>query len=102
MKETIVICPGCEFEVRVKTTTTSSEELDQERVRLAGCLMAAEGGEFCEPGDYGWSPAGQAVADLRVKYDELVSRLTRPPEPPDQSDQPAQQQRPDEEVPESG
>lgn len=42
------------------------EDLEQEMVKLACCLCAAEGaGEIVNEGDYGWSPAYQAVFQLR-------------------------------------
>lgn len=56
-------------------------ELEQERVRLAGCLVAAGGGAHgpndCHDGDYGWSPAFEEVKTLRLKYDEAVAELKK-------------------------
>ena len=44
-------------------------------VQLTGCLFAAEGNadkiNNTEEGDYGWSPAFQAVKDLRAERDKL-------------------------------
>jgi hypothetical protein len=50
------------------------DEIDQLDVQLAGCLVAADGGtnDPAKKGSYGWSPAYQAVLDLRRKYDNLV------------------------------
>jgi hypothetical protein len=51
------------------------DDLEQVRVQLAGCLMAAEGwgGKDKTPvkGDWAWSPAFQAVRDLREHYQLL-------------------------------
>jgi hypothetical protein len=46
------------------------EQLEQERVQHAGCLTAAEGHAYCQKDAYGWSPAGQAAADLREEKDK--------------------------------
>lgn len=50
------------------------KELEQLLVQLGGCLTAAEGATKnpAKRGDYGWSPAYQAVLDLRLKYEELI------------------------------
>lgn len=49
------------------------EEIDRLRTQLAGCLTAAEGhvspDVVARHGDYGWSPAYQAVVELRLKYE---------------------------------
>jgi hypothetical protein len=47
-------------------------ELEQARVHLAGCGVAALGGttDPAKRGDYGWSPAYQDVLYLRLKYDQ--------------------------------
>lgn len=51
----------------------ADDELDRLRVQLAGCLTAAEGGtkDVARNGDYGWSPAYQAVVDLRMQFDRI-------------------------------
>ena len=52
---------------------TVSEEVERLRVQLAGCLTAAEGhvSSPAKEGDYGWSPAYQAVLELRREYEKL-------------------------------
>lgn len=49
-----------------------ADEAERLRVQLAGCLTAAEGwtGE-CKQGDYGWSPAFEAVRKIRREADEV-------------------------------
>lgn len=50
-------------------------QVDQLRVQLAGCLTAAEGwGQQCFAGDYGWSPAYQAVIELRKLYEKSAQQ----------------------------
>jgi hypothetical protein len=51
-----------------------TDETDQLRVQLAGCSVAANGGinSPAKKGDYGWSPAYQAVLDLRLSYEKLL------------------------------
>ena len=48
-------------------------QIEQLRVQLAGCGVAAQGwakGENdCEEGGYGWSPAFEEVKKLRAKYE---------------------------------
>jgi len=57
------------------------KEIEQLRVQLAGCAVAAAGGtdpkqsQVAEEGDYGWSPAYQEVLELRKKYDDLRWRM---------------------------
>jgi ATP-dependent exoDNAse (exonuclease V) alpha subunit len=50
------------------------DELSRLRTQLAGCLLAAEGqlANRAVRGDYGWSPAYEAVAQLRMRHDELL------------------------------
>lgn len=56
------------------------DELDQVRTQLAGCLLAAQGnGPTAQEGDYGWSPAYQAVLDLRVRYDDVKRQTDAAP-----------------------
>jgi hypothetical protein len=58
----------------VSDLSKANMELERLHVQLAGCLTAAEGATknpACT-GDYGWSPAYQAVLDLR--YDFEVSQ----------------------------
>ena len=52
---------------------TPEQEVEQLRVQLAGCLTAAEGhmrgNNRASQGDYGWTPAYQAVLELREKWE---------------------------------
>lgn len=51
-----------------------TQDLDQLRVQLAGCLTAAEGRAGDSPptqGNWAWSPAFEAVMHLRAAYDQL-------------------------------
>lgn len=54
----------------------ANNELEQERVQHAGCLVAAEGAtnpdQTAKKGMYGWSLAYQTVLDLRTKYEKLL------------------------------
>ena len=52
-------------------------ELEQERVRLASCLIAAEGGtkDIVKQGDYGWSPAYQATLNLQAELERVRGEL---------------------------
>lgn len=53
--------------------------LEQERVRLAGVLVALEGhttgSNDCKQGDYGWSLAFEKAKELREKYGNLKKHL---------------------------
>jgi len=54
------------------------KELEQERVRLAGCGVAALGyGEELSKDSYGFSASYQDVLNLRKKYESEVERLKK-------------------------
>lgn len=66
------------------------DEVEQLRVQLTGCGIAALGGkfEYATEGSYGWSQAYQDVLELRQAYDRLKRQTRghtdnpRPAEPP--------------------
>jgi hypothetical protein len=56
-----------------------AERFEAESIRHAGCLTAAEGcyhGDL-KPGDWAWSPALQAVYELRKERDQLADVSVR-------------------------
>lgn len=58
-------------------TQTKDEQIEQLRVQLAGCGVAATGGgKNCYPGMYGWSASYGAVWALWEKYDKATTQLT--------------------------
>jgi hypothetical protein len=68
---------------------TLKEEVNHLNVQLAGCYTAAQGWSVSgretqySEGDYGYSGAYQAVASLRMKYDDLLAawKLETEPQP---------------------
>lgn len=62
-----------------------TKEVEQLRVQLAGCSVAALGWNgpesLAKRGDYGWSVPYQDVLELRAKYERLQADfLTRSPQ----------------------
>ena len=57
---------------------TKDEEIEQLRVQLAGCSVAALGGtnkeHIAKEGDYGWSVAYQDVLNLRIEHDRQITK----------------------------
>ena len=66
---------------RMETVELLKDEIEQLRVQLAGCGVAAMGATAknvrAVQGTYGWSPAYEAVLKLRNKYEELLRDLDR-------------------------
>lgn len=70
-----------------KRARNTEDELEQTRVQLAGCSVAALGWNHrpAKRGDYGWSQAYQDVLELRQTHDRAqlvqreVKRLTKGP-----------------------
>lgn len=68
------MCDSCEMaEVAIDDLR---QEVEQLRVQLAGCSVAAlgwaQGEQDAKCGDYGWSQSFEDVKKLRARYDELL------------------------------
>ena len=67
--------------IRLAATEKDAKELDQTRVQLAGCLVAAEGGATgsndVAQGDYGWSRVEAEEAARSATYTRLRSVISR-------------------------
>lgn len=74
----------------------AAEEIERLRVQLAGCLAAAEGHEpRAVSGDYGWSPAYEAVWIVRDRITALVAGLRECADAADRyEEKPLDQRRP--------
>lgn len=63
----------------------ANESVEQLRVQLAGCSVAALGGvsegQLVERGSYGWSASYEDVFHLRLNYEQLLKEKTPEPEP---------------------
>lgn len=77
-------------------------EVEQERVRLAGCGVAALGGtspeQIVKQGDYGYSASYQSTLELRQKYDEARRQVEALCKELDDSAQCTQDERPCSEI----
>lgn len=66
------------FRSRMEDVAKLEAELEQERVRLAGCGVASSDGReetACHQGDYGWSASYQSVLELRRRCDTALTRI---------------------------
>ena len=72
-REVDVVLLREDLEKRTAELEAAKAELEQERVRLASCLIAAEGGtkDIVKQGDYGWSPAYQATLNLQAELERV-------------------------------
>ena len=72
-REVDVVMLREDLEQRTAELEAAKAELEQERVRLASCLIAAEGGtkDIVKQGDYGWSPAYRATLNLQAELERV-------------------------------
>jgi hypothetical protein len=60
----------------IEYTEELEKQVEQLRVQLAGCSVAALGGlnNPAKEGDYGWNPSYQDVLSLRKQYELLLNK----------------------------
>ena len=68
------VTSAIELSDETKELNGLKDQIEQLRVQLAGCGVAALGGtkDPAREGDYGWSPSYQDCLELRLKFDESM------------------------------